>query len=435
MNTSSEQEEASSGPDGSATHAFVTAPARAPAPTAVSSPPGYEALEKLGQGGMGVVYKARQIKLGRLVALKMVLAGSHADENELARFKTEAETVARLNHPHIVQIYDVGEHQGLPFLCLEYVEGGCLRGRFDGKPWQPRLAAELVEIMARAVQAAHEAGIVHRDLKPANVLLTAEGEPKIADFGLARLLDHASERTRTGTIMGTPGYMAPEQALGHSKEVGPAADIFSLGAILYQALTGKPPFEGPTHFATLRLTVDQEVERPSIQNPEVDRDLEAICLKCLEKTPEQRYASALGLADDLRRWLSGQPVEARLPGTWEWLVRWMKGQMITTAAVLFLLFSLLLTAFNLYWSDGILRFYTGVPGPGLIRRSWLPILFFLFLGFVGAGWGLAALLVPRRASGPSSLWGQVIWWGLFLLPGIVFLAIVLSAFFALAPVR
>jgi WD40 repeat protein/tRNA A-37 threonylcarbamoyl transferase component Bud32 len=320
----------------------ANAPPAGPAPTRPAVA-GYEILAELGRGGMGVVYKARHVRLNRLVALKMILAGSHARPEDLARFSAEAEAVAGLRHPHIVQIYDVGEQGGLPYFSLEFVEGGTLDGRLDGTPWQGPRAAELVETLARAVQAAHDRGIVHRDLKPANVLLdvgqafqpdTPQAKdvrlesltyvPKITDFGLAKRLDRDSGQTRTGTIMGTPSYMAPEQAAGKKDTVGPAADVYALGAILYELLTGRPPFRAATPLDTVLQVISEEPVPPSQLNSKVPRDLETVCLKCLQKEPARRYASALELADDLRRFGKGEPIRARPVGRVERLGRWCR---------------------------------------------------------------------------------------------------------------
>jgi tetratricopeptide (TPR) repeat protein len=271
--------------------------------------PGYQVLSELGRGGMGVVYKARQVSLDRLVALKVVLAGEFAGVQERSRFAAEALAVARLQHPNVVQVFEVGEHNGHPYLALEFVEGGSLADRLrSGRP--PLPAAELAERLARAVQAAHEKGVVHRDLKPANVLLTADGTPKIADFGLAKRLDAPAAATRTGAIVGTPAYMAPEQAEGR-KDVGPAADVWALGAILYECLTGRPPFQGPTPTDTILRVLSDEPPPPRRLEAAVPRDLETIALKCLRKEPAKRYASAGELADDLRRFLAGEPIRAR----------------------------------------------------------------------------------------------------------------------------
>ncbi len=276
--------------------------------------PGYEILGKLGVGGMGVVYKARHLRLNRLVAIKMILAGEHASEAMIARFSLEAETVAQLQHSGIVQIYEIGEHDGHSFLALEYVGGGSLASRLDEKPWPADKAAELVEILARTMQVAHDHGIIHRDLKPENVLLTeaAEGSltPKITDFGLAKRLQDAAGRTRTGEIMGTPSYMAPEQAAG-KKDIGPATDIYALGAILYRLLTGRPPFRADTSLDTLMLVLEQEPLPVRSLNKSLPRDLEAIVLKCLAKQPSERYASAAELAGDLRAFLHGEAVTAK----------------------------------------------------------------------------------------------------------------------------
>jgi len=285
--------------------------------------PGYAMLGKLGAGGMGVVYKARHLKLGRVVALKMILAGGHAREEELARFRTEAEAIARLQHPNIVQVHEVGEHDGLPFFSLEFCPGGSLDRKLGGTPLPPREAARLVETLARAMHAAHGKNVIHRDLKPANVLLGEDGTPKITDFGLAKKLDNAGQ-TASGAIMGTPSYMAPEQAGGKSKEIGPAADVYALGAILYELLTGRPPFKAATVMDTLMQVVMDEPVPPSQLQPKTPRDLETVCLKCLRKEPGQRYASAEALAEDLARFQAGLPVQARPVGALERGWRWCR---------------------------------------------------------------------------------------------------------------
>jgi serine/threonine-protein kinase len=313
------------------------------------SVPGYEVLDVLDRGGMGIVYRARQVALKREVALKMILAGPHAGPAQRARFRTEAEALARLRHPNIVQIYEVGEIEDRPYFAMEYVEGGSLAERLAGTPLPSRSAAELTETLARAVEYAHGRGILHRDLKPANILLQQESgvrsqesgdeaassssgfSPRISDFGLARRLDAGAEsadgcQTSTGAVLGTPSYMAPEQAEGKPGKIGPAVDVYALGAILYEMLTGRPPFQGETTLDTLEQVRVQEPVPPRRLQPKVPRDLETICLKCLEKEPHRRYPSAAALADDLRRFLAGQPILARPASLWNQGVRWARRQ-------------------------------------------------------------------------------------------------------------
>jgi formylglycine-generating enzyme required for sulfatase activity len=305
------------------------APASAPAEgraTAVAWPeiPGYRILGELGRGGMGIVYRARQTKLNRLVAVKMILAGAHAGEDERRRFLTEAEAVARLQHSNIVQIHEIGEADGHPYFSLEFCPGGSLAAKLDGTPLPPPEAARLVEVLARGVQAAHEAGVVHRDLKPANVLLSADGTPKISDFGLAKRLGEAAGQTASGAIVGTPSYMAPEQAAGKSKEVGAPADVYALGAALYECLTGRPPFKAATPLDTILQVVSEEPASVRQLQPGLPADLETICHRCLQKEPGKRLASAEELAEDLRRFLAGEPIRARPAGAVERAVKWAK---------------------------------------------------------------------------------------------------------------
>jgi WD40 repeat protein/tRNA A-37 threonylcarbamoyl transferase component Bud32 len=295
-------------------------PTRASNAGDLPSLPGYEIFEELGRGGMGVVYKARQIELKRLVAVKMILAG--ARPQELARFRREAEAVAHLQHPHIVQIYEVGEQDGRPYFSLELVEGGSLAQKLAGTPLPARQAAQLVETLTRAVHAAHERSIIHRDLKPANVLLTADGVPKVTDFGLAKRVDAGPGLTQSGVILGTPSYMAPEQASGKSKQIGPACDVYALGAILYELLTGRPPFRAETALDTVLQVLNEEPVPPSRLQPKLARDLETICLKALAKAPARRYATARELAEDLRQFLNGEAIQARPVGPAERLWRW-----------------------------------------------------------------------------------------------------------------
>jgi serine/threonine protein kinase len=281
-------------------------------PTGTTRLAGYELLEKLGEGGMGVVYKARNLKLKRVEALKMIHPRGEPSANEVDQFRREAEVMARLHHPHVVQVYDVGEHDGRPYVTMEYAEGGSLAQKLNGVPLPPREAAKLVAPLARAVQAVHDKGVLHRDLKPSNVLLTADSIPKVGDFGLARL-EGAESLAPTGAVIGTPSYMAPEQASGEKHHVSAASDTYCLGAVLYECLTGRPPFRGPTAVDTLLQVKTQEPVPPRLLDPKIDRDLQTICLKCLEKVPTARYASAEELARDLERYLEGEPIHARPP--------------------------------------------------------------------------------------------------------------------------
>lgn len=316
-------------PGSTASHGWILhpqAPARpgAIAPHGMPAIPGYEPLETLGAGGMGVVYLARQTGLNRRVAVKMIRGGSLARPDRFARFRIEAEAVARLRHPNIIQIHEIGEVDGLPFVSLELLEGGSLADRLEGTPQPARQTAELLMTLASAIQVAHDVGIVHRDLKPSNVLFTEDGTPIITDFGLAKRIDSDSRQTETGQIVGSPSYMAPEQARGHTREVGPAADVYALGAILYEMLTGRPPFKGETPMETVRQVIDDEVVPPSRLVPKVDRDLETICLKCLSKEPPRRYASASELAADLDRHRKGESIHARRASPVERGAKWAR---------------------------------------------------------------------------------------------------------------
>src|SRR5213596_660996 len=274
----------------------------------------YELLEEIGRGAQGVVFRARQKSLNRTVALKVINLGQWASKAHLKRFRREAEAAASLDHPSIVPIYEVGERDGSCYFSMMFVEGGQLDEVVRRKPMSIRLAAELIAKVARTVHYAHEHGIVHRDIKPGNILLDVKGEPHLTDFGLARLIETESAMTRTMEVLGTPSYMAPEQAVGDNARVSGATDIYGLGAVLYQLLTGHPPFAGGTTYETVRLVLDTEPRQPRLLNPKVDRDLATICLKCLEKDPRRRYASALALAQDLERWLKHEPIRARRTG-------------------------------------------------------------------------------------------------------------------------
>jgi serine/threonine-protein kinase len=284
----------------------------------------YDVLDLLGEGGMGVVYKARQQPLGRLVALKMISSGRHAGRRARARFATEGLAIARLQHANVVQIYEFSNHEGVPFYSMELLEGGSLATRLKRGPLPPRQAAELVKTLAAAVEYAHQMNVLHRDLKPANILLTATGAPKIADFGLAKLLDSDDGQTRSDIVVGTPSYMAPEQAGGRHGQIGPATDVYALGAILFQVLTGMPPFQAESKMETVRQVLDTPPPAPRSRQPAVPPVLEAITLKCLQKDPARRYPSAQALADDLGCWLQGAPTVARPPRWPAWLGRWLR---------------------------------------------------------------------------------------------------------------
>jgi hypothetical protein len=271
----------------------------------------YELLEELARGGMGVVYRARHIRLGRISALKVILSGQFASGQEVQRFKFEAEVVAQLDHPNIVPIYEVGEHEGKQYFSMKLIEGGSLTYQAPSFAGRPQLSAQLVAIVARAVHHVHQRGILHRDLKPANILLDAQGQPYVTDFGLARHIGGTSDLTLSGAVLGTPSYMAPEQAAGRRELVTTATDVYGLGAILYALLTGRPPFQAETPAAVLRLVAEQKPVPPRLVRPGTEPELETICLHCLRKEPEQRYGSAEALAQDLERWLVGAPIRAK----------------------------------------------------------------------------------------------------------------------------
>jgi serine/threonine protein kinase/WD40 repeat protein len=300
---------------------FCAAPANANLPQI----PGYRMLSVLGRGGMGVVYEAEHLALGRIVALKMIVAGAHAGSEQIARFCAEATAIARLQHPNIVQVFEIGTHDQLPYIALEFVGGGSLDKVLAGAPQNPTVAAQQIATLARAVHAAHQAGIIHRDLKPANVLITSDGIPKVTDFGLAKQLDSAEQATKSGAILGTPSYMSPEQAAGKVSGIGPATDVYALGAILYEMLTGRPPFRAATALDTvLQVLYEEPVPAKRLQ-PKVPSDLDTICHQCLEKDPSKRYASASALADDLLLFQEGRPITARPLGPlsrgWRWCRR------------------------------------------------------------------------------------------------------------------
>jgi serine/threonine-protein kinase len=362
----------------------------------------YEVLGQVGQGGMARVYQARQKSLNRLVALKTMKPGVADSEVERRRFRNEAETVAHLDHPNIVPLYEVGEHEGRVYFSMRLVEGGSLadhRARFAG---DRRGAAELVAVVARAIHHAHQRGVLHRDLKPSNVLLDAAGLPYVTDFGLARRLTVDSGLTQSGVIVGTPSYMAPEQAAGRPEEVGPLSDVYGLGAVLYFLLTGRPPFCGRSPLETLEQVRTLDPVAPSRLEPDVPRDLEAVCLKCLEKEPGRRYASALALADDLARFLGGEPTLARTTGMWARAWQWLqRPERIRDAGV----FTVILHLVLFLWSSvALLALAVGFVRPaepaGMLRYVLIEA-FLVHLPYVAAG-----LLTVRRK--PWAIWAGVV---------------------------
>lgn len=314
----------------------------------------YELLEELGRGGQGVVYRARQKSLNRIVALKVIGLGQWAATAHVKRFRQEAEAAARLEHPGIVPIYEVGEREGSCFFSMKFVDGGQLDAVIKREPMSPRQSVELLAKIARTVQFAHERGILHRDIKPGNILLDGKGEPQLTDFGLARLIEQQSTVTNSSDVLGTPSYMSPEQAGGHAKELTAAADVYGLGAVLYQLLTSHPPFAGGTTYETIRQVLETDARRPRLWNAKVDRDIETICLKCLEKDPQKRYPTALALAEDLEHWLRHEPVRARRTGVFSRGRKWIRRN--PTTAVLGPLLAALVTAL-------IVIFWKVDPGP------------------------------------------------------------------------
>ena len=351
----------------------------------------FELQAELGRGGMGVVYLARQCSLDRAVGLKMILQGELASASDLARFRSEAESAARLDHPHIVPVYEVGECDGQPYFVMKYVAGTTLARRLAEWPLPPRDAAEILAPICDAIHFAHSRGILHRDLKPSNILIDAEGRPHVTDFGLAKRVTGDSQLTRSGAILGTPCYMAPEQAAGNRGQLGPASDVYSLGTILYQMLTGRPPFQAATAVDTVLLVLEQDPLPPRLLNPRADRDLEMIALKCLQKLPALRYPTAKALADDLRAYLTDEPIAARSGLFSQVIARWFRethhatvlehwGLLWMWHSLALLIISLVTNAFQ----------WRGVTSPGPYFALWT----------AGMGTWAAIFWALRRRAGP-----------------------------------
>src|SRR5438067_10216592 len=314
----------------------------------------YELVEEVGRGGQGVVFRARQKSLNRIVALKVIILGQWASKAHLKRFRLEAEAAARLEHPSIVPIHEVGERDGSCYFSMKLVEGGQLDEVVRRTPMSIWQAAELIAKVARTVHYAHEHGILHRDIKPGNILLDRKGEPQLTDFGLARLVETESTMTRTLDVLETPSYMAPEQAMGNNAAVSSVTDIYGLGAVLYQLLTGQPPFAGGATYETIKLLLDTEPRHPRLLNPKIDRDLSTICLKCLEKDPKRRYPSALALAEDLERWLTHEPIQARHTGVFARGGKWVRRNP-TSALLVASLVGLAAAAGWIVWKSELIR--------------------------------------------------------------------------------
>src|SRR3989454_165260 len=308
----------------------------------------YELLEEIGRGGQGVVYRARQKSLSRIVALKVISLGQWSSTPHLRRFRRDAEAAASLEHPQIVPIYEIGERDGSCYFSMKFVEGGRLDEIGKGELMSARRAAELLVKIARTVQFAHEHGILHRDIKPGNILVDKNGEPHLTDFGLARLIEQESTVTNSFDVLGTPSYMSPEQAAGHTKELTAAADVYSLGAVFYQMLTGEPPFAGGTTYETIRLVLETEPRNPRTRSPKLDIDVATICLKCLEKNPANRYPTAKALAEDLERWLRHEPIQARRTRIFSRAGKWVRrNPAVTTLAAVIV--ALALVVGTLWW--------------------------------------------------------------------------------------
>jgi hypothetical protein len=371
----------------------------------------YELLAELGRGGMGVVFKANQVQLRRTVALKMILSGEMASPSDLQRFQTEAEATAALRHPHIVRVHEVGVMDGRPYFSMDFIDGVSLAQRLADGPVPGKTAAVYLVKVARAIQHAHDKKVLHRDLKPSNILLDAQDQPHVTDFGLAKRLDHNTLQTQAGAILGTPSYMSPEQAAG-TKELTPAVDVYGLGALLYELLTGRPPFRAETPMDTLLQVLENQPAPPRPLNPKVDEDLETICLKCLEKDPSHRYVSAEALAADLERYLAGEPITARSLNLFDRLVRTLQrsphdgefhnwGSLLVLWGVIFFVCN---TTVFTAWKMGLPLWSRWIPG----------VAQFILMG--GAFWRhRPGRLLPTSAS-ERQLWS--IWIGYFIAYGV-----------------
>lgn len=351
----------------------------------------FELQRELGRGGMGIVYQARQRSLNRTAAVKMILRGEWASADDQARFRSEAESAARLDHPHIVPVYEVGEYDAQPYFVMKYVEGVTLANRLAEGPMPPREAAAILAPICDAIHFAHERGILHRDLKPSNILIDLEGRPHVTDFGLAKRVEGDAQLTRSGAVLGTPCYMAPEQAAGNRGQLSPATDVYSLGTILYQMLTGRPPFQAATPVDTVLLVLEQDPLPPRLLNPRADRDLEMIALKCLQKPPALRYPTAEALGDDLRAYLTDEPISARSGVFSQVIARWFRETHHATVlehwGLLWMWHSLALLAISLVTNYFQWR---GVTSPGPYFALWT----------AGMGTWAAIFWALRRRAGP-----------------------------------
>lgn len=351
----------------------------------------YELFDELGRGGMGVVYRARQLSLDRVVALKMIRRGDLASDADLARFRAESLAAAQLDHPHIVPVYEVGEVDGNPYFTMKYVEGTTLARRLASGPLPPREAAALLAPVCRAIHYAHERHVLHRDLKPSNILLDTEGRPLVTDFGLAKRIASETQLTNTGAVLGTPCYMAPEQAAGSRGLVGPASDVYSLGAVLYELLTGRPPFQAATAMETVLLVLEQEPVPPHVVQPRADRELEMVALKCLQKPVDLRYPSAAALADDLERYLANEPVSARSGQFGQIIGRWFRethqADVLENWGLLWMWHSLVLLVICLLTDSWRAA---GVTSPGPYLMLWI----------AGLGTWAGIFWALRRRAGP-----------------------------------